>query len=398
MKYIWLIAALCMLQKFSFAQEEERGIEFFHGSWEEILAEAQKQDKPIFVDAYASWCGPCRKLSSEVFPNPMVGNFFNTNFINAKIDMEKGDGPRLKGKFGVRAYPTLVFLDPQGNIIHKTQGYHQPDMLIAAARKALFTPTYLESMHEQYKKGERSPEFLRKYLVVVAFEKKTLGFDEQQEYLNSISKETYLTDENMKLFFEMANDVRSPFLPIILDNYNAFEEKFGEKFVSDAVVGTVISATKRAVATKDETHLQQAVAVLHQYPKPEAPVLEGKIKLEYYRLSEKWEDYMKTATDFFKHNELTDSEFLNNMAWVFYEHADKTKELKSALEMVDKSIALRSYYNNHDTRAAILYRLKRFDDALAEANIALELGKAQGRNYKSTLNLIENIQNKLKKK
>jgi len=65
------------------------GIEFSKGDWNEILAQAKNENKIVFVDAYTTWCGPCKMMSRDVFPNPRVGAFYNTNFVNAKIDMER---------------------------------------------------------------------------------------------------------------------------------------------------------------------------------------------------------------------------------------------------------------------------------------------------------------------
>lgn len=109
----------------------ENGIQFIESNWNKALLEAKKQNKLIFLDAYASWCGPCKLLKRNTFPNKAAGDFFNKNFINVAIDMEKGDGPALAGKFSVRAYPTLIIADANGNMITYTEGFINPTELIS---------------------------------------------------------------------------------------------------------------------------------------------------------------------------------------------------------------------------------------------------------------------------
>ena len=106
------------------------GIQFIEGDWTKALAAAKSEKKLIFLDAYASWCGPCKMLKRKTFPNKAAGEFFNKNFINVAIDMEKGDGPALAEKYRVSAYPTLIVTDADGNIITYTQGYIDPKQLI----------------------------------------------------------------------------------------------------------------------------------------------------------------------------------------------------------------------------------------------------------------------------
>jgi len=110
--------------------EKEQGIQFIEADWNKALAEAKKQNKLIFLDAYASWCGPCKLLKKNTFPDKEAGEYFNSNFISVAIDMEKGDGPALSTKYSVTAYPTLIITDANGKIITFTQGYIKPKQLI----------------------------------------------------------------------------------------------------------------------------------------------------------------------------------------------------------------------------------------------------------------------------
>lgn len=116
----------------------EGGIEFFTGSWPDALAKSGKNDKLIFLDAYAAWCGPCKLMAKNTFTEEEVGTFFNENFINVKMDMEKHEeGPRLSRKFQLTAYPSLYFIDKNEKVVHFALGYHKPNQLIAVGKDAL---------------------------------------------------------------------------------------------------------------------------------------------------------------------------------------------------------------------------------------------------------------------
>ncbi len=113
------------------------GISFFQGTWTEALAKAKKENKLIFVDAYAVWCGPCKFMAANVFPIKEVGDYFNSNFINYKFDMEKGEGPAFAKQYGVRAYPTLFYINGEGKIIHQDMGMKQKDDLLNSGKTAV---------------------------------------------------------------------------------------------------------------------------------------------------------------------------------------------------------------------------------------------------------------------
>lgn len=113
----------------------ESGITFSSLSFQEALKLAKKEKKNIFLDAYASWCGPCKMLKRNVFSQQPVGEFFNKNFINLAIDMEEGEGPQLARKYRVQAYPTLLFINENGDVVGSEVGYHNETELISVAKK-----------------------------------------------------------------------------------------------------------------------------------------------------------------------------------------------------------------------------------------------------------------------
>ncbi|HEY8780781.1 MAG TPA: thioredoxin domain-containing protein [Mucilaginibacter sp.] len=110
---------------------------FIEDSWTEALKQAKLKNKYIFADAYATWCGPCKMLQTTTFANAKAAAFFNSNFVNVAIDMEKGEGPGLAAQWGIRAYPTLIIFNPNGKPVLGTVGFLNADDLIRFGKQAL---------------------------------------------------------------------------------------------------------------------------------------------------------------------------------------------------------------------------------------------------------------------
>lgn len=153
----------------SVAQQQDQGICFYSGNWEEVCRKAAGENKVIFLDVYTSWCGPCKKMASEVFTLPEVGSFFNTHFINYKIDAEKGEGIKLAERLGVKSYPSCFFLSPKEKIVASFVGAKNQKAILAEGKKALTNFELLPKLVELencYLRGERNKDFLSQFCAV----------------------------------------------------------------------------------------------------------------------------------------------------------------------------------------------------------------------------------------
>lgn len=130
----------------------------------EVRKMAKNQKKQIFFDAYTTWCGPCKQMDKQVFTNPEVADFFNADFINAKYDMEKGEGISLKTKYEVSAYPTYLILDDEGNVLHRYVGAMSPEEFIKFGETGK-SESSLSKMRERYEAGERNKAFVLEYIL-----------------------------------------------------------------------------------------------------------------------------------------------------------------------------------------------------------------------------------------
>jgi thiol:disulfide interchange protein len=117
--------------------QNTRSIIFLDQKWDELLAIAREQNKLIFVDCYAVWCQPCIQMERNVFTLNHVADFYNQNFLNVKIDIEKGEGLELRHTYGVSAVPNYLFVDGKGQIVHRFSGYTEADPFIKQGKIAL---------------------------------------------------------------------------------------------------------------------------------------------------------------------------------------------------------------------------------------------------------------------
>lgn len=139
MKRLTLAFTLCLFLT-NVRADEPIGIRFFSGSWKAALAEAKRQNKPLFVDVYANWCPPCRRMAREAFPDARVGEKYNNRFINYRIDAEVGEGVDLTRSYAVTSYPTLLYVAPNGELMQRSVGYGGTTSLLTLADRALAIP------------------------------------------------------------------------------------------------------------------------------------------------------------------------------------------------------------------------------------------------------------------
>jgi thioredoxin 1 len=133
-----LIVILPFAGKTSFTGLNPPGhIVFIENSWDDALKQAHEQNKYIFVDAYTSWCGPCMMLKNQTFANKKAADFYNANFINLSLDIEKGAGPQFAVKWQIKSIPTLIIFDTKGKPVLGTVGFVSADDLIRFGKQAL---------------------------------------------------------------------------------------------------------------------------------------------------------------------------------------------------------------------------------------------------------------------
>lgn len=159
-----LIFLFCFLMSVSCLSAQ--GVNFMSYSFEEAKAVASREGKPIFVDVYTTWCGPCRRMGKEVFTNDTVASYFNTNYICLKLDAENEHEHGFFKTYVPNAYPSFYWLTPQGDLLASHSGYMSPAALLDAAKKAEASSLgmRLKLLEQRWNEGERTEALLHEYL------------------------------------------------------------------------------------------------------------------------------------------------------------------------------------------------------------------------------------------
>lgn len=368
---------------------QETGIQFEKMDWESTLKMAKEQDKIIFVDAFTTWCGPCKWMDKNVFPDKAVGEYFNKNFINVKIDMEKGEGILFAKAYKVRGFPSFVFIDAKGNMLHKSLGSREAKDFIGLGEAASDPDRQVITLQNRYNEGEESPEFLKRYAEALS----GAGFEEAgkvaEEYL--ATQKDWNTEANLNFIYEQAPwRGESKLSDYLKANRTAFY-KYIEQEKVDGKIKFLLQSSFRSKPGITEAQIAKAYTEVFgdkgQYMTDEYLVQ----KHMYSRKKEDHTKFFELATAFFNKYDVEDSNLLNEMAWRVYELTDDVEVLKQARAWAIKSVQLKSGYANNDTLAAVCYKLKEKDAAMKHCNIAIELAKADGSDYAETEKLKEKI-------
>jgi len=223
--------------------------EFRKLTHDEGLAAAKAEGKLLFIDFYTQWCGPCKSMAKNVFPQKEVGDFFNEKFVCLQLDAENpAEGKNYTQQYEVVAYPTFVIVDPAQNnkvIYNHAGGNSDPQAFVEQIRMAITPDLSAENLSKRYNQGERDAQLISAYASYKLEEanktrqmsmRQQLVDDAQKmvnEYWNSLqTDEQRLAEENIFCYsLQYIKDTNDPKLNFAADHIDSFGPN-GKSYVS----------------------------------------------------------------------------------------------------------------------------------------------------------------------
>jgi thiol-disulfide isomerase/thioredoxin len=378
------IHSLLVVLVLSIGSTFSQGIAFQEMTFEEAKVKAKEEGKAIFVDAYAIWCGPCKWMSANIFPIEKIGLIYNEKFIPLKIDMEKGEGLEIAKMYSVNAYPTLLFLNPEGKVLMRVVGASQDvSDYLEFARVATDPEKNMLFLSEHLKEGLSDKEFMKNYL-------KTYSMADQLQssvvdnYFLQYDFKDWLTSPNWKMINEYVTDIESMVFMKLIDQQEEVLKVKGDSasdYFSNQIFSNLYLRRYRARSEEDVASFKEAKSRwLKAWPDQTVAFKLDLLEAERSKNDEEW---ISTALKGAEQFVWDDANYLNNIAWTLYEKTEEVADLKQALRIAQRAVELNPASHIIDTQAHLQLSLGDEKGAVETENEAVRIAKENGEDSSS---------------
>lgn len=384
----------------AFAQE--KGIHFEHGStWAEVKAKAKAENKYIFMDCFTTWCGPCKMMSAQIFPQEKVGNFMNDKYVSVKVQMDQtakdneevkqwyADAQQIEKDYSVRAYPTFLVFSPDGRIVDRQVGGSEADQFISRFTASLDPTQQYYTQLDKYTQGQKDTAFLRKlaYLAQDKYDMDNAG-KIAKEYLAQ-QKDLY-TPVNLEFLGKFTQSSKDPGFDVFLHHADKVNKALGKDVAENKVM---------EIAAKEDVYPQ---LMKKDKSAPDWESVEKNVKAKYPSIAEElilktkiqYYSYVKDANNAVanivaymkKYGHKADPQSLNEFAWTVFEKCNDMQCIEQALQWSKRSFKDKEIPAFMDTYANLLYKAGKKSEALAWEEKAMnKAGSEERKNYETTL-------------
>jgi len=427
MKKIILSLAFLSFTSLGFAQK--KGIQFKNSlTWQQVKALAKAENKYIFLDVYATWCGPCKAMDKDVYVNEQVGALFNEKFISVKVqaDTSKIDSQEIKSWYAdaeqiisdnkVNGFPTLLFFSPEGKLADRGIGYKDVQQILELAGNTANPQKQYYSLLGKFKEGTLDynlmPDLVRR---AVSFNELELAKSITETYFNGYLRK--VVDDNLLLTKNSLLFIANEGSKLLRAKDRIFQLIYREPQVVNKIVGADSYAQgmisfiiiKEEIfsklwtpdlkpITRKPNWEQLRSSIQRKYNQRYADSLISPAQFNFYSIIKDWAAYAQYVELALKKYQAkrggkafsiangglalmgpaNDAWALNGNAWTIFENSDDPVLLKKALSWSDLSIKLENpnssdAHQYYDTKANILYKMGRTKAALEAEKKAIEV-------------------------
>lgn len=341
-------------------------INFSTASYQQVLQQAKAQNKPVFIDFYTVWCGPCKYMEKEVFVDPEVGAYMNEHFISLRIDAEKEE-PGLVSRLEIEAYPTLAYLNKNGTLVFKQVGAVDSETFLQQAKDLINQKVYSEVFAKKSKNSEAVYDYVRSLKMTKPAKANKIALT----YLKDVGEKKWSNPENWKIIREFVLGTNLISFRKVLanaeikDQYQAGLHQFANRGVGELI--------QRSNRTRNAYSLNQAIKIVKQYPdyfsNPDSLILESRLSYAKNHAPEELPDLLQTYIEDYSDKK---EEALLYAADLLVKTHFNRDVLMLAISWAKQSLRLKESAKANMTLALAYEKLNEFQSANAYIVLALQ--------------------------
>ncbi|WP_342328875.1 thioredoxin fold domain-containing protein [Pedobacter sp. FW305-3-2-15-E-R2A2] len=385
---------------------QDKGTHFEHGlTWAQVREKAMKENKYLFVDCFTTWCGPCKYMSSTIFPQEKMSAFFNKNFVNVKVQFDKtkddneevkswyADADAINKAYKIQAYPTFLIFSPKGELVHRIVGGGDADGFIAKAEKALNPETQYYTLLKKYEAGNAAPETLKQLASVAeeAYDQENAG-KIAAAYLET--QTDLYTKDNLEFLGKFTQSSKSKGFQLMLKEPGKVDAVLGKGQSNKVLTGVILQEEIYPHLRKPSANLDSLITVAKsKYPTVDLNKATEMLQVQFYQNMKNWPKFQSSVLAYMKkYGTEVDGSMLNSFAWTVFENCHDAECVASAMAWSKKSVEDTQSKEPAflDTYANLLYKMGKKDEAIAMQKKAIAIvPEADKPTYQATLDKME---------
>jgi len=349
-------------------QSNDAGINFFHGTWEEALVKAQAEEKLIFVDAFAVWCGPCK-----VFTDAEVGEYYNSQFVNIKMDMEKTPGRAFGDKYPVSAFPTLFYIDAKGEVLKKVVGGRGVPEFLKLGESIAGSYDRSGDLAKLYEDGDRTYEVVLKYVKALNNANKP-SLKIANDYLRE--KKDLTEEQKAEFLYESLTSADSRLFKLFINEKTAITALKGETSFAQKIEDACWNTIETAINFESPDLLTEAKEKMSSYAKDKSSEFKYYADYRYAKATADVTMLDKAAVKIAKELAKDDATKLHDLCNEILQYKNLDPKIINSSEKIAKMAADKKESAEHVfTYSKILAENNKHKKAIKTAEKALDMVK-----------------------
>jgi len=410
----------CLLNSLHAQTGSSKGITFLNNlSWEQVKEKAKKESKYIFVDCYATWCGPCKQMDESIYSLESIGKIMNRDFVSIKVQLDStlGDTPeikkwrstasKLRNEYNVKSFPTYLLFSPKGEIVNRSSGLLNEEEFKLMINHSMDPDKQLYTLLKKYHNKKIEPIHLLSLANSVKEElkdfnlQKKIGHDYLVQYVYKLDRNQIMTEKNLKAILGYMNSTTELGFSILYDHPEKVDSIFYpfsisrgtiERIIGDEIVKPEISKAKRTQSVPKWDIIYRRI--VEKYNSSFAFNVINSAQFGWYISEKEFNKAMDAYVEKVKKTGLDTAEMshgaVNSVAFeLFFKHGTEFRHLNEAIKWMEQIVKIHpddsNLQNLMDTYANLLYKSGRQKEAIEWQEKTVMREEEDGQKYGSPI-------------